>query len=199
MPQKLGGIAIWGWASLGGLAMVGLLYATGVLHLGPAGSPAAVDTTALRAPAKPGNPTASPATSASTAPTKPTTRAPTASELGDPTVDTLAARRAIEQIVERFRRAIESGRIDQLVRAVPALTDRQQHDFEGLFARAQGLQVELVIDRWNLDPAERRAEVQLKGFFRYRQREGGGNRLDDYKKKANLAFGPTGWRLTQLR
>ena len=220
VPQKLGGIAIWGWASLGGLAMVGVLYATGVLHPAGAARPG-VDTVVVRTPAstspvtpaRPGTrraPTAKPitpransaaaSTSASTAPLKPTTtRSPSAGELGDPTADTLAAKAAIERVVERFRRAIESGRIDQLVSAFPALTDRQQHDFEGLFARAQGLQVELVIDRWKLEPADRRAEVQLKGFFRYQQRAGGGNKLDDYKKKANLAFGPTGWRLTQLR
>ena len=83
--------------------------------------------------------------------------------------------------------------------AFPALTDRQQRDFEALFARAEGLQVELVIDRLKLQAADRNAEVQLKGFFRYRQRDGSGNKLDDYKKKVNLAFGPTGWRLTQVR
>jgi hypothetical protein len=123
----------------------------------------------------------------------------TASELGDPSVDTTAAKAAIERVIERFRRAIESGRIDQLVTAFPALTDRQQRDFEALFARAEGLQVELVIDRLKLQVSDRNAEAQLKGFFRYRQRDGGGNKLEDYKKKASLAFGPTGWRLTQLR
>ncbi|MEP6745704.1 MAG: hypothetical protein ABJB33_09440, partial [Gemmatimonadota bacterium] len=131
--------------------------------------------------------------------TKPaSTSTPSATDLGDPTRDTLAARAAIERVVDRFRRAIESERIDQLVSAFPALTDRQQRDFEGLFARAQGLQVELVIDRYRLEPEDRRAEIQLKGFFRYRQ-EGGENKLDAYRKKATFAFAPTGWRLTQLR
>ena len=225
VPQKLGGIAIWGWASLGGIAMVGILYASGVIRLGggPAGAAKPVDTVVVPAPAPgaasavaggtPATPTphrgttAKPTTpptnttqgTASPLPAKPTTRTPTANELGDPAADTLAAKAAIERTIERFRRAIESGRIDQLVTAFPALTDRQQHDFEALFARAAGLQVELVIDRLKLDVGDRRAEVQLKGFFRYRQRGGGGNKLDDYRKKANLAFGPTGWRLTQIR
>ena len=236
VPQKLGGIAIWGWASLGGIAMVGVLYATGVLRLGggtptrngvdtlvvvppaaatsvppsPAATPSSTRATARRGtvdkPSTPAPTSTSTTTGGmsagvtTTAPAKPSaSRGQTASELGDPTVDTMAARRAIEQIVDHLRRAIESGRIDQLVSAFPALTDRQQHDFEELFARAEGLQVELVIDKWKLEPSDRRAEVQLKGFFRYRQRAGGGNKLDDYKKKANLAFGPTGWRLTQLR
>ncbi|MBW8772494.1 MAG: protein kinase [Gemmatimonadetes bacterium] len=52
VPQKLGGIAIWGWASLGGIAMVGVLYATGVIRLGgaPAIPPATVDTVVLKTP-----------------------------------------------------------------------------------------------------------------------------------------------------
>ena len=41
--------------------------------------------------------------------------------------------------------------------------------------------------------------MQLKGFFRYHLKNGGGNKLDDYRKKANLAFAPTGWRITQVR
>ena len=114
-------------------------------------------------------------------------------------MDTNAARAAIERLVERFKRAIESGRIDQVVSVVPALSDKQQRDFEALFAKAQDLQVELVIEKLKLEPADRRAEVQLKGFFRYRERQGGANKLEDYRKKANLAFAPTGWRITQVR
>jgi serine/threonine protein kinase len=226
--QHGGKIAVWGWASLGGVAMIGVLYATGLLRPGQA-IPPAVDTVVVAAPAPgattppaaqtPPRPasrrsgTASPAATTTTAsnspapaattpvvPPKPSTsRQPTAADLGDPSVDTMAAKAAIERQVERFRRAIESGRIDQLITAVPSLTDRQQREFEELFARAEGLQVELVIERLKLEAEDRRAEVQLKGFFRYRQREGGGNKLDDYRKKANLAFAPTGWRITQVR
>jgi serine/threonine-protein kinase len=224
VPQKLGGIAIWGWASLGGLAMIGVLYATGVLRPGtpaktgvdtvlvtapaPAPSAPAPAGTASRPGARRAIPPANPPTTSNNASTTvvapppvktPSNRPLTASELGDPSVDTMAAKAAIERVIERFRRAIESGRIDQLVTAFPALTDRQQRDFEALFARAEGLQVELVIDRLKLQVSDRNAEAQVKGFFRYRQRDGGGNKLEDYKKKANLAFGPTGWRLTQVR
>ena len=145
-------------------------------------------------------PAAPPASPSATLPvSKPEARPPTAQNLGDPTTDTLAARQAIERLVERFKRAIESGRIDQVVSVVPALTDRQQHDFESLFAKAADLQVELVIDKYKLEAADRRAEIQLKGFFRYRERQGGGNKLEDYRKKATLAFAPTGWRITQVR
>ena len=98
-----------------------------------------------------------------------------------------------------LRRAIESGRVDELVSGFPTLTDRQQREFEALFGRADGLQVELVAERIKIDVGDRNAEVQMKGFFRYRQREGGANKLDDYRKKMYLAYGPTGWRVTSIR
>jgi serine/threonine-protein kinase len=165
----------------------------------PAATGTRTSTTAPPATSAAAN-TTPPATTPAPAPAKPTSsRAPSAADLGDPTVDTVAAKRAIERVVERFRRAIESGRVDELVSGFPTLTDRQQRDFEGLFARAEGLQVELVAERTKIDVGDRNAEVQLKGFFRYRQREGGANKLDDYRKKMNLAFGPTGWRVTQIR
>jgi serine/threonine-protein kinase len=240
-PQRMsaggarpGGLPVWAWSALGGIVMVGVLGATGVLRLGGA-APAAVDTVRIAAPAEttaapaPATPTttaattpartvrrastsgaptgsaaasAAPATAApapSPAPVRAEPRAPTPTELGDPGVDTTAAKAAIERLVERFRRALESGRIESVVGVVPALTDRQQRDFEELFAKAEGLQVELVAERIKLDVGDRRAEVQLKGFFRYREREGGGAKLDDYRKKANFAFAPTGWRITQVR
>ena len=170
----------------------------------PAARPA--PRTPARGPAATTTPTAAtaagapPATTPAPAPAKPaTSRAPSAADLGDPTVDTAAAKRAIDRVVERYRRAIESGRVDELVSGFPTLTDRQQRDFEALFARAEGLQVELVAERTKIDTGDRNAEVQLKGFFRYRQREGGANKLDDYRKKMYLAFGPTGWRVTSIR
>ena len=228
------GIPVLAWAGVGGIAMVAVLYATGVLHFGGPATARAVDTvlvsavnrpaaTAMPAPApappasgraparrpaagRPAGtaaspPAGAPTSAAATAPaaTKPESRPPTPQNLGDPTTDTLAARQAIERLVDRFKRAIESGRIDQVVGVVPALTDRQQRDFETLFAKAQDLQVELVIEKYKLEPADHRAEIQLKGFFRYRERQGGANKLEDYRKKANLAFAPTGWRITQVR
>ena len=235
VAAKAGGMGTLAWAGIGGIAMVAVLYFTGVLHFGgpaparavdtvlvsavntaaPATAPAAAPAPAnaarttsasARRPAErpaPGGPaTPPPATSTAAAPapvTKPESHAATPQNLGDPTADTTAARQAIERLVDRYRRAIESGRIDQVVSVVPALSDKQQRDFEALFAKAEDLQVELVIDKYKLEPADRRAEIQLKGFFRYRERQGGGNKLEDYRKKANLAFAPTGWRITQVR
>ncbi|HET7043186.1 MAG TPA: hypothetical protein VFI13_14295, partial [Gemmatimonadales bacterium] len=234
LPVRAGGMGTLAWAGLGGIAMVALLYFTGVLHLGTPAAPRAVDTvlvsavnpTATPAPAPTTPPPASatperpsagrrrPAAGAAPAPAttatqpaattpppaaKPEPRAATPQSLGDPTTDTAAARQAIERLVERYRHAIETGRIDQVIAVAPALTDRQQHDFEQLFAKAEALQVELVIDKYKLEPSDRRAEVQVKGFFRYRERDGGANKLDDYRKKLNLAFAPTGWRITQVR
>ncbi|HVX87988.1 MAG TPA: serine/threonine-protein kinase [Gemmatimonadales bacterium] len=170
----------------------------------PATRPAARTTSrgaqAATATATPPAATTTTAPAPAPAPAKPAaTRAPTPTDLGDPTVDTTAAKRAIERVVERYRRAIESGRIDELVSGFPTLTDRQQRDFETLFGRAEGLQVELVAERTKIDVGDRNAEVQMKGFFRYRQREGGANKLDDYRKKMYLAYGPTGWRVTSIR
>ena len=234
LPAKQG-FPVLAWAGLGGIAMVGLLYFTGVLHFGGPANARAVDTVLVsavnsapqaapaqttppattnarsappprrgaggRAPAGPATTptTAAPAPAPSPPVTKPESRPATPQNLGDPTADTAAAHQAIERLVERYKRAIESGRIDQVVNVVPALTDRQQHDFEALFAKAQDLQVELVIDKYKLEAADRRAEIQVKGFFRYRDRQGGAARLEDYRKKLNLAFAPTGWRITQVR
>jgi serine/threonine protein kinase len=158
----------------------------------------AATTAASTGPAATGTAPAPQAAAPAPAPA-PTRREPTAAELGDPAVDTVAAKAAIERMIERYRRAIESGQITQVVAVVPGLTDRQQKEFEELFAKAEGLQVELVAERVKIDVGDRRAEVQMKGFFRYRQRQGGANKLDDYRKKANLAFAPTGWRITQVR
>ena len=208
-------IGVGAWAGIGGIAMVAVLWVTGAVNVG--GAPTATDTVVVRAPVPTPPPAAAtppPAASqpqksaprrttttpsAATAVPATTRREPTPAELGDPTVDTAAAKIAIERMIERYRRAIESREIAQLVSVVPALTDRQQRDFEELFAKAEGLEVELVAERTKLDVGDRRAEVQMKGFFRYRLREGGGNKLDDYRKKANLAFAPTGWRITQVR
>jgi serine/threonine protein kinase len=219
--SRFAGMGVGAWAGIGGIAMVGILWLSGVVNVG--GGEPAIDTVVVRAPAPaqpaavtppppsptqkaaPRRPTAAAATTTTTgaAPAAPapapSRREPTPAELGDPTVDTMAARAAIDRVIERYRRAIESREIAQLVNVVPALTDRQQREFEELFARAEGLQVELVAERTKLDVGDRRAEVQLKGFFRYRLRDGGGNKLDDYRKKANLAFSPTGWRITQVR
>jgi serine/threonine protein kinase len=226
IPAVSGGLRLstGAWVGIGGIAMVALLYLTGAINLG-GGRGAAPDTVVVPAPAAT---TAAPATTtpppkpAATTP-RATTRRPAAAApvatgtapapaaaapspaparaeaLGDPAVDTVAAKAAIERMIERYRRAIESGQIAQVVSVVPALTDRQQKEFEDLFAKAEGLQVELVAERVKIDVGDRRAEVQMKGFFRYRLRQGGGNKLDDYRKKANLAFAPTGWRITQVR
>jgi hypothetical protein len=130
---------------------------------------------------------------------KPEPRAPSATDLGDPAVDTTAAKAAIARQVERFRRAIESKRLENVLTVYPALTERQQRDFEELFGKAEGLSVEMVIERTRIDVADRRAEVNIKGFYRYTEKEGGRARLDDVRRRINLAFAPTGWRITQVR
>jgi serine/threonine protein kinase len=240
VTTKIGGISVWAWSALGGILMVGILWATGALRFGghdapvtdtvlvqavtPASSasttppsasaPAPAGTTPTRpgtTPARPGAArpgttppatTAAPATSTpapATAAPKPETRAPSATDLGDPTVDTTAAKAAIARVVERFRRATESKRIENVLTVYPALTERQQRDLEELFAKADGLEVEMVIERTRIDVSDRRAEVNVKGFYRYTEKEGGRARLDDVRRRINLAFAPTGWRITQVR
>lgn len=195
------------WAGVGGIAMVAVLYGLGAFR-GRAAPPVTHPDTTVAAPAAPQvsvkRPTAGPARRASGRAPAP---APAAVRKevpvkppplpADPRSDTLATRAAIDVVVKMFRESIESRDLARVAIAYPGLTVKQQQEFTELFAKADNLRMTLVVEKLNKLTANS-AEVSLRGSYQYTDRASHRNKLDDYKRKATLAFAAGSWRLSEV-
>lgn len=206
------------WAGIGGIVMVAVLYFLGVFR-GLSGSPAgalpppqvaaATPESKLAAPppptAAPGNGTHKRATTSrkgsapaggGTAATGAAAPAPKALP-ADARTDTIATRAAIDEVIRSFRQAIESRDLGRVTLAYPGMTVKQQGEFSELFAHAENLRMTLVVDKVN-DLEEKSAVVSLRGSYSYTDTKSHRNKLEDYKKKATLAFAAGAWRLSEI-
>ena len=205
------------WAGIGGIVMVAVLYFLGIFRsLG--GTPVAATPPAPVAAATPqanaGTPPAStpdkrgrrgttgrknaaaPATRGSAAPSGPAAPAPRALP-ADARTDTIATRAAIDEVIKSFRQAIESRDLGRVTIAYPGMTIKQQNEFSDLFSHAENLRMTLVVDKVN-DLEEKSAVVSLRGSYSYTDTKSHRNKLEDYKKKATLAFAAGAWRLSEI-
>jgi len=178
----------WRWLAAAGIVLVG-----GALILpsprGPGAAPPPASDS-LRPVATP------PAESAAPRPA-PTPAARRPAPVTDPRRDTVAARRAIQQTVLRYTRAVESRNIAEVIAAVPSLTPEEQRDWERLFARAPSLRFDLSIGKVSWE--ERGAEADLRGFIAYTPRGESRREVDSWNRRAELALGPNGWRIVRFR
>ncbi|MGH7532205.1 MAG: protein kinase domain-containing protein [Gemmatimonadales bacterium] len=194
------------WAGIGGIAMVAVLYGLGVFHGRAAPPAAAADSSKIASTAgrpnvggaRPGVGHDPRANSTTTAPPVRKQATPTPPPLpADPRTDTVATRAAIDIVIQLFRQAIESRNLAQVSIAYPGLTVKQQEEFTGLFQKATNLRMTLVVEKVNKLTVNS-AEVSLRGSYQYTDRQSHRNKLDDYKKKATLAFAAGSWRLSEI-
>lgn len=196
------------WAGVGGIVMVAVLYTLGVFR-GPGQAAGAPPVTAppaapVAAPPTPTKGHGAPAASPRREPARqkpvpvPRSRATAPKALpADARTDTIATRAAIDQVIKSFREAIESRDVGRVALAYPGMTIDQQKEFSDLFARASNLRMTLVVDKVNELEAHS-AVVTIKGSYSYTDTESHRNRLEDYKKKATLAFAAGMWRLSEV-
>ncbi|HEU5358808.1 MAG TPA: protein kinase [Gemmatimonadales bacterium] len=205
------------WAGIGGIGMVAVLYFLGVFR-GRAVPPAvaappvaesaasATPPGAPKARAKPDpararaerarNPESTATLAAAAAPPARREAAPPPLP-ADPRSDTIVTRAAIDVVIKLFRQSIESRDLAKVAIAYPGLTVKQQQEFTDLFQKAQNLRMTLVVEKLN-KLTENSAEVTLRGSYQYTDAKSHRNKLDDYKKKATLAFAAGAWRLSEI-
>lgn len=121
---------------------------------------------------------------------------PPASQRRNTLVDTVEARRVITARVVELERAIESRQLTALLRAYPGLTIKQQRDYEELFHDASRIRIAQRIERLKIDGRAAEAQVNGKRVLTLRN---GQRRTDDFNPKVIFAYGPTGWRITDIR
>ncbi|MGH7589811.1 MAG: serine/threonine-protein kinase, partial [Gemmatimonadales bacterium] len=198
------------WAGIGGIAMVTVLYGLGVFRgrAAPpamASTPPAVKVESTRTASMTGRPNGRSgaeqgpqANSKGAAPPvrKQASAAPPPLPT-DPRTDTVVTRAALDVVIRLFRQAIESRDLTRVSIAYPGLTVKQQQEFTELFQKADNLRMTLVIDKLNKLTANS-AEVSLRGSYQYTDHASHRNKLDDYKKKATLAFAAGAWRLSEV-
>jgi hypothetical protein len=114
-----------------------------------------------------------------------------------PFTDTIEARHVIEDRIAEFERAIESRQVASLLRAYPGLTADEQGEYEQLFREASRIRLVLNVERVRIDGPS--AEVRIKGKRFIVLRRTGERQAGDFDHKAHLAYGPTGWRITEIR
>ena len=115
----------------------------------------------------------------------------------DPRRDTTRARREIASVILKFTRAVESRHIGDVIDAFPGLTPADQREWESVFARAPALHFDVTFDK--VVYAERGAETDLHGFIGYTPRGTSRRHVEEWKRHAELAVGPEGWRIVRLR
>jgi len=116
--------------------------------------------------------------------------------LVDPRTDTAAARLEIQRAMQRFSRAVESKNLTEVIAAVPSLTPEQQQEWERLFQRAPSLRFDIGVQKVKYE--ERGAEADLRGFIAYTPAGTTRRIVDPWNMTADLAVGPTGWRIIRL-
>jgi serine/threonine protein kinase len=186
-------IAIWSLAGL--LTVAGLTFYA--WRLGsqraaelPAGTAPPADSASGPAPAPVTTPTAAPVESAPSP-----RRSPRPART--PAAVPAATRPTIQGAIERYRRAIESRDPAQVVSAYPAIGPAQLAEYRQLFDSSSVIRFEVIIKDLNEEGGE--ARMRLEGFLRARSRTTETDRIIEYKRRARLVDGPTGWRIVEIR
>jgi serine/threonine protein kinase len=196
------------WAGMGGIVMVVVLYVLGVFRgagaAQPPVTPAAGTAQVAGAPPSATAPAVPKARTPARKNTPPATRPRPARTVkappplpADARADTIATRAAIDQVIRSYREAIETRDVGKVALAYPGMTIKQQREFTELFGKAENLRMNLVVDKVN-DLEEHSAVVTLIGSYSYTDTRSHRNKLEDYKKKATLAFAAGVWRLSEI-
>jgi hypothetical protein len=106
-------------------------------------------------------------------------------------------RPTIAGAIERYRSAVESGELSQIVAAYPAMRAVQVASYTEFFRTADRIRFEVV----SKDLIERNGEARLRleGFMRDRDRHSGQDQITHYSTHVRLVDGPTGWRIVEIR
>jgi tRNA A-37 threonylcarbamoyl transferase component Bud32 len=99
--------------------------------------------------------------------------------------------------VERYRRAVESRDITQILAAYPAMDQEQVRTYREFFGTATAIRFEVVIK--DLEQEDGQARMKLEGFLRYRVIRTGEEKITTYGTRARLVDGPTGWRILEIK
>jgi hypothetical protein len=102
----------------------------------------------------------------------------------------------IADAIERYRRAVESRNLTQLLAAYPGMEPKQVETYRDFFRTADQVRFELIIK--DLEQKDSEANMRLEGFLRYRLRKTGAGKIDAYGTHARLVDGPTGWRIMEI-
>jgi serine/threonine protein kinase/uncharacterized protein YjdB len=111
-----------------------------------------------------------------------------------PAAPAVNPRPAIEQALDRYRRAIESRDLAQLRAAYPGLTADQERAWREFFGNVSDLAVTLKID--DLEVAGSRADVRISGTYEFRS---GSRQTQHVELAAVFEGGSTGWRLISIK
>jgi serine/threonine protein kinase len=155
------------------------------------------------APPRPADSASAPAATPGTTPTVPIDSAATQRQTSRPARATTpapapaATRPTIQGAIERYRRAIESRDAAQVVSAYPAIGPTQLGEYRQLFDSSTVIRFEVIIKDLNEEGGE--ARMRLEGFLRARDRTSGVDRIIEYRRRARLVDGPTGWRIVEIR
>ncbi len=112
--------------------------------------------------------------------------APAAAPAPDP-------RSAIQDVVESYRRAIESRDLSELRRAYPGMTPEQEDAWREFFANVDDLTAELrIVD---LEISGDDARGRMEATYQYRMNR---NQTRTFEFRATFRRGPQGWTLTEV-
>jgi hypothetical protein len=103
-------------------------------------------------------------------------------------------RREIGAALDRYASALESRDLDQLRRAYPGLTQRQENAWRAFFDSVESLSVTLDITSINISGGTATADVDAVQAYR------AGRQLSQSSSfRATLERAATGWRITQIQ
>jgi serine/threonine protein kinase len=103
----------------------------------------------------------------------------------------------ISDAIERYRRAVESRNLTQLLAAYPAMEPKQVETYRDFFRTSDQVRFEVIIK--DLEQKDAEANMKLEGFIRFRDRKTGAGKITTYGTRARLVDGPTGWRIMEIR
>jgi hypothetical protein len=112
------------------------------------------------------------------------------------TVEDEIKRPTIADAIERYRRAVESRNLTQLLAAYPAMEPEQVETYRDFFRTSDQVRFEVIIK--DLEQKDAEANMKLEGFIRYRDRKTGVAKITRYGTQARLVDGPTGWRIMEI-
>ena len=99
--------------------------------------------------------------------------------------------------IERYRKAVESRDIVQILAAYPAMEPAQVASYREFFRTATRIRFEVVIK--DLEQQRGEARMKLDGFLRFHDTRNGEDKITTYGTRARLVDGPTGWRILEIK
>jgi serine/threonine protein kinase len=105
-------------------------------------------------------------------------------------------RAQIEASIAAYARALESGDTDQVRRAYPGLTARQQQVWEDFFKATRNLKANLRVG--NVDVKDKTAEATVSGVYEFDNATTGRLERRPVTFRASLVLDSAGWRISAI-